>query len=317
MKEIKISFVDFDIWGKAFNPYGSVLMKVLKRKFNIIKDDDNPDFVFCSCFHHKCLEYDCPRIFLTGEPVFPDFNIYDYALGFNDLTFQDRYLRFPIWLGYEKSWELAKEKHLIPDEELLGRKKFCNFVYSNAGDNSIRKNLFETISEYKLIDSGGGYLNNVGGRCADKLEFQKAYKFSCAFENSSFDGYVTEKIFDAFAAGTIPIYFGTDYISKEVNPKSFINCNDFHSTQELLDCIKKIDSDDATYLKMMHEPVFTEDSCGYKNFVHDDCNKIIDFFTNIFEDNFGVIRRNQTWAGKIYEKPLKEGFLKNLKKRFL
>ena len=41
-----------------------------------------------------------------------------------------------------------------------------------------------------------------------KLKIISNHKFNIAFENSSYPGYVTEKITDAFIANTIPIYWG-------------------------------------------------------------------------------------------------------------
>jgi len=40
------------------------------------------------------------------------------------------------------------------------------------------------------------------------------YMFSVAIENSAIDDYFTEKIIDCFAAGTVPIYWGTRNIGK-------------------------------------------------------------------------------------------------------
>lgn len=308
MKTLRLTFIDF--WSN-FNPDDFILTKIIRKKYDVQIVDSNPDFVFCSCFNFKVLNYNCPRIFFTGECIFPDFNIYDYALGFNNFTYQDRYMRFPLWLFYEKSVELAKKKYLLAEKEILAKKKFCNFVVSNSEGAEERKTLFEALNSYKRVDSAGKYLNNMGVRCADKLDFQKDYKFSCAFENYKYDGYITEKIMDAFAAGTIPIYFGTDCISKEFNPKSFINYNDFSSPKELVEYVKKIDSDDEAFLRIIHEPVFSENCNAYNNFISDDCNKVLDFFTNIFENNWGVLRRNIGCVGKIHENSIKYSLLKD------
>ena len=49
------------------------------------------------------------------------------------------------------------------------------------------------------------------------------YKFIAAFENSHTNGYITEKIFNVFFAGCIPIYDGAPNIGKFINPQSFIS----------------------------------------------------------------------------------------------
>ena len=43
-----------------------------------------------------------------------------------------------------------------------------------------------------------------------KSETMKNYKYALCFENSYHPGYITEKIFDAFSAGTIPLYWGSE-----------------------------------------------------------------------------------------------------------
>ena len=55
---------------------------------------------------------------------------------------------------------------------------------------------------------GGMYENNVGRYVRNKISFLSNYKFSIAMENSEGQGYISEKIFDSFIAGTIPIYYG-------------------------------------------------------------------------------------------------------------
>ena len=67
--------------------------------------------------------------------------------------------------------------------------------------------------QYKHIDSGGKYKNNIGAPVADKLAFLSEGKFNIAFENSSANGYTTEKLIEAFAAGTIPLYWGDESVS--------------------------------------------------------------------------------------------------------
>lgn len=66
-----------------------------------------------------------------------------------------------------------------------------------------------------------------------KLKVLEKYKFSLCFENTSFSGYITEKMFDCFFAGTIPIYLGAPDITDHVPQQSFIDFRHFKSYQEL------------------------------------------------------------------------------------
>ncbi len=71
-------------------------------------------------------------------------------------------------------------------------------LQNRFNSTKVRNNFFLKISKYKKVDSGGLALNNIGYIVKNKLEFIKDYKFTIAFENSSYSGYTTEKITDAF-----------------------------------------------------------------------------------------------------------------------
>ena len=44
----------------------------------------------------------------------------------------------------------------------------------------------------------------------DKINFISRSIFNICPENSTYEGYCTEKIFQAFEAGTVPVYWGVD-----------------------------------------------------------------------------------------------------------
>ena len=102
------------------------------------------------------------------------------------------------------------------------RKKFCAALISNnITTDNFRIDFINELNEYKEIDMGGIYRNN-GGYIKNKLEFLSLYKFSIAMENTEGDGYLSEKILDAFLSGTIPIYYGDYMLDEYINPETFI-----------------------------------------------------------------------------------------------
>ena len=135
------------------------------------------------------------------------------------------------------------------------RTKFCAAVISNG--QGARIWFIHELSKYKKVDMGGRYHNNVG-TIKNKIEFLSSYKFSIGMENSEGDGYLTEKLIDAFLAGTIPIYYGDYTVDEFINPKSFILIRDKHDIQEKIEYIKKIDNDDELYLSILKEKIFTD-----------------------------------------------------------
>jgi len=295
MKKIKVNFVDF--WG-SFNPQDNFILDALKKNFEV-EVTSYPDFLFCASFGKEYLKYDCVRIRYEGENLAPDFNLYDYALGFHYIDFDDRYLRFPHYLLYPEALSKAQNKHLLTDEEYAGHTKFCNYVISNALSAPNRQQMIDMLNTYKTVDSGGKYKNNVGGPVPDKIEFEKNYKFTMTFENTSANGYTTEKIMEGFAGATIPIYWGSPDIAKEFNPKSFINCHDFDSYEAVLEKIKEIDSNDELFLSMVKEPIVTGESQAKEYF---DENYLSDYLKHVCsQDREDAYRRNRYYIGKRYE----------------
>lgn len=60
-----------------------------------------------------------------------------------------------------------------------------------------------------------------------KLAVMSDYRFCICFENSIYPGYISEKIFDAFSAGCVPIYYGAPDISSYVPDDCYIDFRRF------------------------------------------------------------------------------------------
>lgn len=71
------------------------------------------------------------------------------------------------------------------------------------------------------------------GACASKMEVLSQYQFSLCFENTPMMGYVTEKIFDCFYAGTIPIYWGAKDIQNILPDDAFVEFSKYKNITDL------------------------------------------------------------------------------------
>lgn len=284
-KTIKIKFTGM---GALMDEKKNYFTNILEKYYNLEYSDD-PDYLFYSIFSQDFLKYDCIRIYVGIENYTPDFNICDYAIGFDHLQFADRYIRHPLYLRYEKNLELALIKHLNLENILEEKTEFCSFVYSNSKKvETPREILFSKLSDYKKVNSGGSVLNNVGGPVEDKLIFEGKHKFSIAFENSSHSGYITEKIIQAFAAKTIPIYFGDPRVREYFDSSAFINCHDFNTLNEVVDKVIEIDKNDDLYLSILKQPIFIDNSYVNNNIA------LESFITNIFDQPLtSAFRRNR------------------------
>lgn len=281
MDKIKIKFVDF--W-RDFNPEDNYLYLKLSQWFDLTLSE-NPDYIIYSSFGFEHLKYqDCVKIYYTGENDVPDFNFCDYALGFQHLIFEDRYLRYPLYLLY-KGYDDLRDKQI---GEAVCKRKFCNFVYSNHKYSTpLREDFFYQLSKYKKIDSGGRFLNNIGSPVVDKLAFIKDYKFTIAFENSSQSGYTTEKIMEPMTVNSMPIYWGDPNVSSDFNQESFVNLQSYPSFESAIEEIIRLDNDDQAYLEKLSRPWLTDVQAD-RNWK----NELYLFFMSIFEqEKKDAIRR--------------------------
>ncbi|MBR1548654.1 MAG: hypothetical protein IJ637_08020 [Prevotella sp.] len=294
----KIAFVDF--WG-TFVPEKFKVTEYLRAKWDIeIVDMAHADYVFFSDHgnEHWFAPDHAVKIYYTMENSVPDFNACDYAIGFDWMQYEDRYLRFPLYYFYPNICELMEHKHEIDVREVKTKKtSFCSMTVSNTNRDPMFMALFEELSKYKHIDSGGLWRNNMGGRVPDKLAFDKAHKFSIVCENSAHSGYTTEKLVQAFAANCIPIYWGDPSLSKVFNPKALINVRDFQTLQDAIECVKKVDEDDTLYESYLREPAL-----GNLSYAKDSQIALLqDFLYHIFDQPIETAyRRNRTLRGKLY-----------------
>jgi alpha(1,3/1,4) fucosyltransferase len=149
---------------------------------------------------------------------------------------------------------------MLTDIPSFEEKKFCTMI---AGANlsekfpkefpdelyTARKNIvvfFEQSGEKGFDLYGRGWDSAVfpsyRGKVSDKLSVMKQYRFAICYENTqNIRGYVTEKIFDCFAAGTIPVYLGATNITDYVPKDCFIDRRDFATLEELHVFLKQMD----------------------------------------------------------------------------
>ncbi|QQW95060.1 fucosyltransferase [Helicobacter pylori] len=298
----------------------SVLYSILKQRYKIIlhsNPNEPSDLVFGNPLEQarKILSYqNTKRVFYTGENEAPNFNLFDYAIGFDELDFNDRYLRMPLYYAYlhykaeivndttspyklkadslyalKKPSHKFKENHphlyaLINNESDPLKRGFASFVASNA-NAPVRNAFYEALNSIEPVAGGGAVKNTLGYNVKNKNEFLSQYKFNLCFENSQGYGYVTEKILDAYFSHTIPIYWGSPSVAKDFNPKSFVNVHDFKNFDEAIDYIKYLHTHQNAYLDMLYENPLNSVNGKAGFYQNLSFEKILDFFKTILEND--------------------------------
>ena len=172
--------------------------------------------------------------------------------------------------------------------------RFCNFINRNRKNKypgvRSRNALCRELSKYKRVDCAGKVMNNTeeligmeadykqnykqpsviepayytGDRYVAKLDYMSHYKFSLVGENQYASHYITEKIVFPLLVGSIPIYWGCPEITEYINPKAFINCNDYSSLDEVAERVAEVDQNPKLYKEYTEAPIFLSDSLFYE-----------------------------------------------------
>ena len=250
------------------------------------------------CFYKPKIEYfsvNCERkeiikskskikIFYTGEDVNKNYTNFkdlmldsvDLALGFDypeDRNNSSKYLRYPYWLmyyfGYTEDKDRIKEEVDRFNSIKNCREKFCSYVAFHD-DDGLRKRIIDIVERVDHVCCGGASYHNDDSLIKEfndnKTEYIKHFMFNICPENVSVKGYTTEKLFQAFNSGCIPIYYGS--LS---NPEVFVNKDaivmyDGNNADEVEQKIRLLRDDLSFYNDFIKQPRLLENAvdCIYQ-----------------------------------------------------
>lgn len=263
---MKITFSDF--WS-PFDPENNFFIHALKQCFDDVEVvlPEDADIMFFSVFGRENTMYKhCKKVFFTGENQRPNFKACDFSLTFDFDSYDGKNFRLPLWYLYidwfnvktylNPEW-LIPVSYLYNENEFTQKQKnkFCSIVFGRNVES--RMNAIQNLSQYKSVDVFGKINPDfpLPDGEKNKLDLISNYKFSLCYENSVTPGYHTEKLLHGKIAGNIPIYYGDATISEDFNPDCFINATNM-SGDELIDVVRRIDSDDKIYNKIISTPLF-------------------------------------------------------------
>ena len=100
---------------------------------------------------------------------------------------------------------------------------------------SYKNNIINKICNNRYIKIRADLPINYKGEIKNKINLGSKFLFQFAIENTkNVKGYISEKIFDCFFSGSIPIYSGSSDIKNYIPENIFINFDDFNNLQELI-----------------------------------------------------------------------------------
>lgn len=197
----------------------------------------------------------CPKentILILGEP--PQVKKYDqkFINQFSLLITCQRGLDHPRVINYQPglSWFVgfnaitrefdiySKNYDELKKIRKFNKTKLISIVTSNKTSTEGHKKRLKFIELAKKffpddLDIYGARVNMV----PDKWDALAPYKYHIALENNVYPDYWTEKISDAYLAGSFPFYSGCPNLSDYFSPKSFLAI-DINKPEETLEMIK-------------------------------------------------------------------------------
>jgi len=148
--------------------------------------------------------------------------------------------KFAAMVHYNRVRRIIKPGHIIAafnDPDLRGelyseRRKAIRYFSGRDGFHLYGGGWDKLIFGVSYGDYRAG-LKCYQGKCQNKIDTLSDYRFSICYENAIFPGYITEKIFDCFYAGCIPVYLGAPDVQDYIPRECFIDKRQFKTYREL------------------------------------------------------------------------------------
>jgi len=208
---------------------------------------------------------EAPRIDNVGQRV--------YYLGPNkdDInSIMIPYVNFMINI-WDHGWQIKLFDH---DQKPRNTEKYF-LIYSASncqnGYRRYRDEAFDNFAEIGLVHHGGPCwgLKKDKSKVVEMIKANKRdgsnenrklyhdYRFALVLENTKADGYISEKILNAFLSGTIPIWYGTTDIFTIFNRRAFIYY-DIDNPKAALDQVAYLEQNRTAYRLMLDEPILAD-----------------------------------------------------------
>lgn len=199
------------------------------------------------------------HVWFTGENVRPPAGAWDGYLSFDTDPLGGLNAYLPLWFYSAgvfgapwspfttrmPSWQQMLESR----EPGAPRPNFaCAFINN---PEPMRMHAIRTLSRVGPVDVFG---SAAGRPVPDKAALAREYRFVLCFENDVYPGYVTEKPFEAWAAGAVPLWRGSDPAGY-VNPHAVLNADEATSLEEFAEEVAQVDADPSLWQHRVSQPI--------------------------------------------------------------
>lgn len=134
-----------------------------------------------------------------------------------------------------------------------GRTGFvCAFINNPT---PTRMHAIRALQEVGQVDVYG---RAVGRPVSSKMDVARWYRYVLCFENDVYPGYVTEKVFEAWATGAVPLWWGQDPAGY-LNPSAIVNAATPATFANMVDTVAQLESSPSEWDAIVARPLLTRE----------------------------------------------------------
>lgn len=203
------------------------------------------------------------RLWYSGEAERPPAGSWDLTLSSQVDEMEGRNVYFPVWFdtvgllgpptvrfteGIVTPELFAQPRELVE----IDRPGFvCAFIGRWTRERQVAVQMLNEIGTVEVFGSA------VGRPVLSKNQIAASYRYVLCFENTLLPGYVTEKPFDAWQVGAIPLWSGLDPAGF-VNPAAVVNAADFERLRDFVDFVRTLEGNPQRRAAMLTQPLLTQ-----------------------------------------------------------
>lgn len=192
------------------------------------------------------------NIWYSGENARPPVSGYDLSISCDPTDTSLNNIYFPYWAsqgGFTIEECMSYQRILATPREWITTRD--NTICALVGNpHPTRLHVLRVLAESYKVDCYGPVFGKI---IQNKEELLSNYRFNLCFENDLYPGYLSEKPFESWIAGCIPIWWGLDR-GDFLNPEAILDFTSI-TISDLMNRIDELECKPEKITEMLSNPI--------------------------------------------------------------
>ncbi|KAL1255075.1 hypothetical protein QQF64_013136 [Cirrhinus molitorella] len=208
-------------------------------------------------FHHRDISWDASNMPSLPRPAFQKWIWWNMESPSNSNPIAQLNSLFNLTSNYRRDSDIStpygwlteateeQKNYTIPTKD-----KLVCWIVSNYNPNFRRSQYYNELAKHVKVSAYGRQFNNRVSD-AEYSNVVSSCKFYLSFENSVHKDYMTEKLFNPLAYGTVPVVLGPPRENYEqfIPSNAFIHVDDFKTAKEMAEYLQHLDQNEDLYMQ--------------------------------------------------------------------